>query len=94
MSDIPKVKVRERQFKYNLIEKRSILLEQKHTGCSNVSIAKKYQVRESAIRKWRKVIDTDIEPSAIDLESKQKTVHPNVGFIKIYQFNKYPTAIP
>jgi transposase-like protein len=68
----PEVPIRKRKYLYTIEQKRSILKEQERNKSSNTCIAQKYNVNESAIRKWKKAIDIDVQESK---DSKRKTIH-------------------
>jgi hypothetical protein len=72
MTELPLVPVKKRIYLYNLDQKREILLHQRLTKKSNIEIGNIYNVGESAIRKWAKNIDIDID---LEQKSSKLTMH-------------------
>ena len=70
LSANPAIHIRKRKYLYTIKEKQAILKEQNQSKESNLSIARKYNVNESSVRKWRKTIDVDI---TMDENIKQLT---------------------
>jgi hypothetical protein len=68
----PEVPIQKRKFLYTIGQKRLILKEQESTKCTNTFIAGQYNVNESSIRKWKRIIDTDVQMIE---DSKKKTMH-------------------
>ena len=65
MNSIPEipeetVTIKKRIHKYSLFDKKGILLDQAQNKMSNRKLAMKYNIGESSIRKWKKVIDLSL----------------------------------
>ncbi len=64
------VRIRQRDHKYTLDEKKNILLDQAMNKLSNRAVASKYNLDEKSIRKYKKSIDI-----SLDYSKEKYTLH-------------------
>ena len=71
------VRVRQRNYRYTLEEKKNILLDQAINKLSNRAVARKYDLAEGSIRQYKKSIDIPL-----DYSNTKFTLHsgqPSIG---------------
>ena len=64
------VRVRQRDYKYTLEEKKNILLDQARNKLSNRAVARKYEIDEKSVRLYKKSVDI-----SLDYSKEKLTLH-------------------